>query len=330
MKEELNWPGDPLNEWHTEPGQESNTLRNDEESLDEDEDKVVENDPNLNYWLSSEDVVSGEDIFDQYLPESISSETIDILKDDFEDRDILKESLAETRSSREAKAIENQLELYKKEELDLMQECFKYQAATKLRPELIRNRPVDDSGRALTDEEMARLANIYSKSQEQGLLNSLPEKERNQLKHSYTWHRFYSLVTRFGKNHVEEPTYADGQPLSEKEIAQQAQEFISVKKEHPEVYASYMHESGKWQKENFKWNEGNFKGKPQWRCIKNISDTDSSIKKVLYITGTQPEKPDGTFYYTVKNSLQKNDSLYEFIEIKYPLAEQGKKKRQKA
>ena len=138
------------------------------------------------------------------------------------------------------------------------------------------------------------------------------------------WNFVYNEIAKIQKT----PTDIDGNPLTQKQIDDEANNYIKIQKENPKEFAEMKFEAGEWGKKDFNFKENEYKGKKQYVSYEKIEFTDKSGNKITknnkYVLENTPknfklnQNPD-TYkdtYYTIKNRISKDNFSIIFIELK--------------
>ncbi len=325
---------DPLEEWRVnkEGVPQGRSYRTEEGLLTEDEAKVIEHDPELKKWVDENDITE-EQGFEQFIGEThFPGDIAEELKEEFEsfeNKDLLKEEWEEKQNHHLEKETQENVGLYTPEEFKLIAECAKFRAFTdSLAEEVVRHRPTFADGKALSDEQVAEQVKEYrAYKAREGNWFLYKKPELALMKMCAEWDYFYRRVSKEQKA----PTFADGAPLSDKQIDEMAQEYHQFRAEHPEEFAKMKVENGEWEKGHFRWTESEFKNKKQWHCFKQKfvegKDGSSTAVKTKYVTGDEPVVMQGESYYFIRNkrSVTGKDGVHTiaFVDIKYPRHKKG-------
>ncbi len=340
--------GDPLESFHTEGIQESKDLKEEEYFLNEEEERLFENEIKENRWIKMENMTESDD-FTNYIGE-IRDNSLDFQEEgliqileeeeakeiaDFGDRDISAEEIAKYKKEN---PIENVKEIggYTLEKFRAMEEAAKYRAILDAQPKLDALRPTLSAPLSLDEEqrktfigeklslpEIMQLANEYKtiKNNHTGVIDSQNEYTLADIKLMDKCNNWITLYNEANKD--KQIPSVQGKILSNEQIDSLANDYKNLKENKSSDFALLKVESGEWNKDNFDWKESTYKDKKQFIADKQITNKDGNIKKIRYVIRNIPDgynfKDFYSPFYVIKDWLKvkgKDDLFMAFIDLK--------------
>lgn len=144
------------------------------------------------------------------------------------------------------------------------------------------------------------------------------------MKRCSMWNFVYNEIAKNQKT----PTDINGEPLTQKQIDDEANNYLNFQKENPKEFAEMKFEAGEWGKKDFVFKENEYQGKKQYVSYEKVELTDTNGNKIIknnkYVLENTPknfkfkQNPDAfkDSYFTIKNRISKDNFNIIFIELK--------------